>query len=111
MKEPLAIPLYAAAELLSLKDARTIKKYGKEGRVRIVGSGNGQRVLLSSIHDYLRGESEWHANQQSQPGENQAPARSATRRAGNSRMKRRIPLDTDSTDTITLRRDRTLQRI
>ena len=80
-REPLAIPLKTAAELLSIKDIRTVVKYGREGRIVIVGTGNGQKVVMASIHRYLQGESEWHAKSQnqSQHAANQAPARSASR--------------------------------
>jgi hypothetical protein len=76
-KEPLAIPLKEAAFLLGVKDTKTMIKYARERRIRIVGTGNGQKVVVASIHEYLNGESEWQRarNPPSQFVENLAPAR------------------------------------
>jgi hypothetical protein len=113
MSEQLAITLSHAARMLSLKDRRTMLKYGREGRIRIVGSGTGQRVVVESIYEYLAGTSEWHEkqNQQSQSDESLAPARSASSKRASFRGKRRSRLDMDDTDTTTFNRARKLQRI
>lgn len=111
-KEPLGITLREAADMLSLKDRRTVVKYGLEGRIRISGTGIGQRVDVRSIDEYLKGESAWHrARNKSGPSdENQAPALSATKRGVRSRGKQRSRLSTDNIDMTPLRHDRKLKR-
>jgi len=109
-KEPLGITLRDAADLLSLKDVRTVVKYGDEGRIRISGTGIGQRVDVRSIDEYLKGESAWHRERSSSPGDaSQAPEPSATRKAARSRGKRPSRLTTDITGLTPFRYDRKLK--
>src|SRR6187549_243558 len=109
MTNPDGITLREAAERLSLKDTRTVVKYGREGRVRISGTGVGQRVDPRSIVEYMRGETSWH--KRNTPVANQEPAPSATRRPARSHGRPLSPSDTTSTATTPLLRGRKLQRI
>jgi len=57
------LTIQQAADFLQVTP-RTIVRYGREGRIVIVGTGNGQRVNPASLYAYARGDSAWHANQQ-----------------------------------------------
>jgi hypothetical protein len=108
-KEPLGITLREAADLLSLKDRRTVIKYGLEGRIRISGTGIGQRVDVRSIDEYLKGESAWH-RARSTSDVSQEVDRSASRRAARSRGKPPSPLATDITGLTPFRYGRKPKR-
>jgi hypothetical protein len=97
-REPLAISLKEAGELLSIKDTRTIIKYGKEGRLRIVGTGNGQKVVVASIHEYLNGESEWHRSRHRSSAQMETPATTISFHPRTPR-KRRSKANTEQPDT------------
>ena len=68
--------LKETADFFKVK-SRTVVEYGKQGRIIIRGTRNGQKVLRSSIDAYLEGRSAWHARQ-GQSGESQTPAAFAT---------------------------------
>ena len=72
------LTIQQAADFLQVTP-RTIVRYGREGRIVIVGTGNGQRVNPASLYAYARGDSAWHANQQHATD---PPRRAATRCAG-----------------------------
>lgn len=108
-KEPLGITLREAADMLSLKDRRTVVKYGLEGRIRISGTGIGQRVDVRSIDEYLKGESAWH-RERNKSVASQGVVLSATRRAARSRGKLHSRLTTGSTDTTPFQHGRQLKR-
>lgn len=91
-KEPTFYTINEAAEILRLKDRRTVIKWGQEGRIRIVGKKRQLLVVIASIDEYARGESAWHQKQE-QARPNVPP--SSPRRAGRSRR----PV---TNDTITL---------
>jgi excisionase family DNA binding protein len=109
--DKLAITVAEAAELLSLKDSRTILKYVQEGKLRAVGERKGVRVVRASIDEYLQGASAWHRANVQSSDESPTPARSDTKRTENSRGKQRSPSETDDTDTIHFQPGRKLKRM
>lgn len=74
------LTLQEAADILHVKDVRTIRAWGRQGRFLLIGDRN-MLVNVESLQAYLRGESEWHAQRsqpRNDPGANLALVRFAT---------------------------------
>ena len=54
------LTLDEAAEVLRLKDTRTVVKWGRQGRIRVIGERRHLLVDAASIEEYRKGESQWH---------------------------------------------------
>ena len=110
MTKDILLTLNEAAEVLRLKDNRTLIKWAREGRIRVIGEKRHLLVDAESIDEYRRGESKWHRARNENPAAAQAPAPSGSSRAVNSRSRQPSQSAMTDTDTIILRRDRKLQR-
>src|SRR5690348_616658 len=112
MPKDIFLTLSEAADILRLKDIRTVIRWGAQGRIRIIGERKHLLVDTASIDEYRRGESQWHrerSNLSDIPDASATPARSASRKAARSHTRLPSRSETASTDTTLLLRGRKLR--
>jgi len=87
------LTLQEAADILRVKDTRTVLKWAREGRFVLIGQRKSITVNAESLQAYIEGRSAWHLAK-SQPTNahdaSQEPELSATRRGERSPMKRAL---------------------
>ena len=105
------LTLQEAADILRLKDLRTVLSWGRQGRFVLIGSRKHVLVNAESLQAYTEGRSVWHAKQQSQPAARVEPEPSGTSAAARSRSRRRSNTVTAARNTTISLRPKKLRRI